>query len=547
MAKNSEITEKNNQAGIENKEFNNIYPRSLQINQNQLIQEIKGFLGVDLIKQEFTESDHTPIFQISKKRIISMTQFMVNLNYQLDGIFGVDKSATIELFYLFSNGEYLPNSEILIFLSIDKKIEMQSINLLIPPAKYYEKNITYRLGLNFLNPIELNGNFQDIMHVPLDFSDDNVKNPPFLHGIFDPVHKENPYHLISRDPKSGIVRSVSLRTGWKYKKTQPKLENSAQITEFLSILQEISPLSNVHLTLGFFLNLEKIKGIDLVNKVSHIRTLLAELERAHSHLVWFANLAALLGLNLFAKRFKKIVGKIEALNEAHFGHPLLFNTISLGTAMDLPADKAQQYLHNFNHISKKISDLLLNFTSLHTTHVLLRDVGMVSAKNAILWGLTGPSLRASNHLIDTRNSNPYLSYHHSAISQNWEIIGSTSGDSFARCLVRKFEIEQSMKIIVGLLKGLSNYLLPVPAPKSLEGAYPPSKTVLTSVEAPHGKMTVIFKTDSKENSEKLHTVRILTPDYRNFCAIPFILKGTEPEDISIILHSLDLDYDLVDL
>ncbi|RLI63079.1 MAG: hypothetical protein DRO88_10760, partial [Promethearchaeia archaeon] len=460
--------------------------RSFQLDQNQLLEELEHILGVDLLKQEFSNYDHIPIFQISTKQINKTTQLMLNLGYQLEGIFGADGNANIELFYMYSQGEFRQNSEIIIYVSIDKKIEHSSIQSLIPPSKYYEMNIFHRLGLNFIPQNHVSDISQSIMHVPLEFESQKIKHAPYLRGIFDQIHQKYHYHLISRNPKSGLIRSVSLQTGWKYKKIQPKLENASKIIDFLSILQEVSPFSNVHLTLGFLLNLEKIKGIDIVNKVSHIRTLLAELERIRSHLIWFANLSALLNLNIFAHRFKNVIGKIEKLNEKYFGHPYLFNTISLGSVKDLPTDEAQNYWKQITEISQKIHSLLHKFTNLNTVYVYLRKIGKISDSNALLWGLTGPSLRASSVLIDTRKSNPYLSYLQGSVAQSWEIVGSSQGDSFARCMVRRYEIEQSLKIILGLLKGLSNYMLQVPPTQSLEGLFPPNQTVISSIEAPQG-------------------------------------------------------------
>lgn len=238
---------------------------------------------------------------------------------------------------------------------------------------------------------------------------------------------------------------------------------------------------------------------------------------------------------------------MEQLNNQFFGHPLLHNSISFGSVSDLSAQAARDFLNKFNKISKKIKDLLNKFIKLHTLHVNLREIGIISSKEAILWGLTGPSLRASNHLVDTRNSNPYLSYLSGNISQKWAVVGSTKGDCFARCLVRSKEVIESINIILEYLKGLSNYVLPAPPSKQITKNFTPNQTALSSVEAPHGKLSIFFQTDRKSESELIYTIRIITPDFRNFSALNHILLEEDPEYVKIILHSLDLDFSLIDL
>ena len=89
---------------------------------------------------------------------------MLNLGYQLEGIFGADGNANIELFYMYSQGEFRQNSEIIIYVSIDKKIEHSSIQSLIPPSKYYEMNIFHRLGLNFIPQTQTQRHSDSLTH-----------------------------------------------------------------------------------------------------------------------------------------------------------------------------------------------------------------------------------------------------------------------------------------------------------------------------------------------------------------------------------------------
>ncbi|MCF2141976.1 MAG: NADH-quinone oxidoreductase subunit C [Candidatus Lokiarchaeota archaeon] len=521
--------------------------RSFQMDKEKIFQELDHLLETDLIKREYSILDKIPIIQFDKKKTPIIAEFMRTIGYTLEGIVGSDEDDSIILYYIFSQSEFIKNSEIILQTSINKKMEQTSIKKIFPTSEIYEKNVFNRLGLRFIHRDNISDKIKTIIHVPYQILEKNDNKAPYSQGIFSDIHQAHYYIHLSTNPMTGMIRSVKLLTGWNYKQIQPKLENEKSIDQITVLLEELSPNNAIHLSLAFMMNLEKLKNITLVKKVQHIRTLLAEIERVHSHLIWFANLAYLLDLQLFSHRFIKTIKKMEQLNNQFFGHPLLHNSISFGSVSDLSAQAARDFLNKFNKISKKIKDLLNKFIKLHTLHVNLREIGIISSKEAILWGLTGPSLRASNHLVDTRNSNPYLSYLSGNISQKWAVVGSTKGDCFARCLVRSKEVIESINIILEYLKGLSNYVLPAPPSKQITKNFTPNQTALSSVEAPHGKLSIFFQTDRKSESELIYTIRIITPDFRNFSALNHILLEEDPEYVKIILHSLDLDFSLIDL
>ncbi|TFH28723.1 MAG: hypothetical protein E4G98_04975, partial [Promethearchaeota archaeon] len=499
--------------------------RTTQLDKTNILEEIEAILGSDFIKSITVPAENIPIIRYNRQKTQSLLMGVKEYGYRLDGIFASDLIQEIEINYILSNPEYIAFSDIILQVQIEKNLEQPSISNIFPNAQLLEENITHRMGVEFHrfdNSAEEEG--LKICY-PVILGRNKLNKEVTKIGILDDVHEKNGCISICTNRRNDKIDKIELTTGWYYSRTQPKLESLGNVLDASILFQNQYKNEAFSLNLAYILNLEKSLGITITNKVNHIRTLLAELDRIRSHLIWFETLAILLKHTPFARKIQNFVKKIERENQSAFNHSSLFDTILLGSVADISQTKAKNYFDFMEKVSVSISRTLGTFSRLNNIKENLTGIGNISKQKAYEAGLSGPALRASGNFVDTRKSQTYLSYLSGNIAQKWSLSGGINGDCYTRTMVRLSEIFESMKIASELLKGLSNYVLPTAKPVSIKDNQEFEHFTYTKVESPQGELGVIFKTEKEKKSKTLHTIRILTPDLRNFTSLSSILIG----------------------
>ncbi|MHA1519862.1 MAG: NADH-quinone oxidoreductase subunit C [Promethearchaeota archaeon] len=521
--------------------------RTTQLDKNNILEEIEAILGSDFIKLTTNTSQNIPIVRYNRKKTQNLLDGVKKYGYRLDGIIGIDLNKDIEINYILSNPEYIANSEIILQVHIEKKLEQPSISDIFPNSKLLENNITNRLGLVFSTHDIATELLVQKLCQPIKLTSKilNKKFPKI--GIFDSIHEKNTSISFCTNRINDKIDKVELTTGWYYSRTQPKLESLENVLDASNLFQNQYKNEAFSLNLAYILNLEKSLGITITNKVNNIRTLLSELDRIRSHLIWFVNLALILNRTTFANKIQGFIKKIERKNKSTFNHPILFDTILLGSVADISQSKAKNYFDFLEKISVLISKTLKKFMGSSRIRNNLTGIGKIPKQRAYEIGLSGPSLRASGNFVDARKSNPYLSYNLGPILQKWSLIGGINGDCYSRTTIRKYEIIESMSIASEMLKGLSNYVLPTSKPISYDEDHEFDPFTFTKIESPQGSLSITFLTGNERKSKIIHSIRILTPDLRNFAALSSILIGEEIQNVSLILHTLDIRFPMLDL
>ncbi|MBC7344717.1 MAG: NADH-quinone oxidoreductase subunit D, partial [Clostridia bacterium] len=183
-----------------------------------------------------------------------------------------------------------------------------------------------------------------------------------------------------------------------------------------------------------------------------------------------------------------------------------------------------------------------------------RDVGIVSAEDAIAYGLTGPNLRASGVAWDIRKAYPYEVYDR----LQFDVPVGTKGDVFDRYMVRIQEMRESVKIISQALDQIPDgpILLDLPGitlpPKEefpqnfpavvrhfhtlIQGFSPPVKEIYSAVENPKGELGFYIVSDGTGCPYRL---KIRAPAFVSLQIFPKILKGVLLPDLVAIVASFD--------
>jgi len=275
------------------------------------------------------------------------------------------------------------------------------------------------------------------------------------------------------------VRKASPEIGYLHTGIEKSAENLfwSQASTVIERMDYLSPLTNA---LCYYLAVEKLLGIDatIPPRAQAVRVLLAELSRIASHCVWLGtggiDLGALTGFFYCFDLRERILDLFEASGGARM-HP---NYIRVGgLAQDLP----HGFLAKLDGVIAMYEPRMRDVRRLLQKNPILQDrmidVGIISADEAVNWGLTGPCLRAAGIAYDVRRAFPYSGYE----NYTFDVITRTESDAYARFLVRLDEMDEAMRIIRQVRKVLDEPG-PVQSPDT-KFSPPPKETIALSMEA----------------------------------------------------------------
>ena len=236
----------------------------------------------------------------------------------------------------------------------------------------------------------------------------------------------------------------------------------------------LSPMSN---NLGYIMAIEKLLDVEITPRAEVIRVILCELARIASHLVWLGTHALdLAAMTVFLYCFREREYILD-LFEMVAGQRMMVSYFRPGGLWrDVPDEFVPAVRHFLDFFPSKIADYE---ALLKNNPIFLRrtkDIGYVSAEDAVAWGLTGPSLRASGVDLDYRRALPYLGYE----KYDFDVPLSQEGDVYARYRCRVQEFWESMRIIEQALELLPDGPVNIDNPKIVP---PPRSELGRSMEA----------------------------------------------------------------
>ncbi|MDE3019521.1 MAG: NADH dehydrogenase (quinone) subunit D, partial [Nitrospirota bacterium] len=222
---------------------------------------------------------------------------------------------------------------------------------------------------------------------------------------------------------------------------------------------------------------EKLLGLTIPERAEYIRTIVAEMQRIIGHLFWLGTQALDIGaMTVFFWTFREREVLLD-LFEKLCGARLTLNYFRIGGVdSDFTPDLVERlraFLKDFPaHIEEYETLLQTNRIWVART----KDVAVISAEDAINFGLTGPVLRASGVAYDVRKLEPYGAYG----KVDWEVPIGKNGDTYDRYWVRMEELRQSSRIIAQCLDQLPEGPIVADAPKIIP---PPKAHVMRDMES----------------------------------------------------------------
>ena len=504
-----------------------------------LFKKIEEFLDLEFIKR--SKIGELPVFKINYAKNHAIAELLHDNGFSLATIWASELNDQFQLNYLYQFYPFLTNSSLIFQMGFDKSVDYISISDLYPNAFDHEKNIERRLGIAFKYPKTPE---DEKLCIPISFTVKSMRENPYQIGIYNPIHTKRSY--VDVYVEDTTITKVDLRDGWLYKKIQPQLEQNP-IFDNSGLFDQISNHSNVHLNLAYIQNIEQIFNIKPSNKVIYLRTLIAESERVRSHLIWLINFADLLSHRKIAHALNQLLYKLNSLYEKYFLSANLQNTIRYNSSIDLTMNSAREIFYFWKKYENLLFDTGYGLVYDNFTEEKCSKIGILAKEQAIGLGFTGPALRGSGWSIDQRTTEPYLNYTTGELSQVWNVIAFTKGDVHARAQVRLWEIRESIEIIKNLSFSLSTYDRQLPLEPQPDLVLKPGIESINTVEAPSGALSLYNQSAPIEKSTNFYTTRILSPDFRNFYGLKHLLLNEDINNVPLVIHSLDLNFHMIDL
>jgi NADH-quinone oxidoreductase subunit D len=372
---------------------------------------------------------------------------------------------------------------------------------------------------------------------------------PSTHGVLRIVLELDGETIVRADPDVGYL----------HRGDEKIAENMTynQFVPYTDRLDYLAPLAN---NVAYVMAVEKLMGLTIPPRGQYIRVICCELARISSHLLGLGAFAMDVGaltvfLHTFTER-EKVYNLAEHLTGARF--TTSYTRVG-GQTRDLPPGWLDGVTRFADEVSAAIEEAEKLLTRNRIWMDRTRDIGIISAEDAIDYGLTGPNLRASGVDYDVRRDHPYLVYD----QLEFEVPLGSVGDCYDRYLVRMEEMRQSVRILRQCVKripgGADNIhrepinvddgkvFLP---PKELtrmeelihhfilvtQGVNAPPGEVYFGAENPKGELG--FYINSRGGGVP-HRLKIRAPSFVNLSILSHLLPGHMISDVTAILGSFD--------
>ncbi len=300
-----------------------------------------------------------------------------------------------------------------------------------------------------------------------------------------------------------------------------------QCLPYTDRLDYVSAMNN---NLGYCSAVEKLAQIEVPKRAQYIRVIMAELNRIASHMIFIGSLAVDLGATtgmIYPFRDRERI--LDIFNEL-CGARMTYSYIRIG---GVKSDLAVKVISMIDDFLAKLTDMIDEYNDLLTGNEIfqyrLKNTSILTAKQAMELGITGPMLRASGVSYDLRKDNTYCSYE----DFDFSIPLGEKGDNWDRYIVRLKEMSESAKIIKQALAGLPTGEFMAKVPKVLK---PPKGEVYDVTEGPRGEVGYHIVSDG---SAKPYRVHIRRPSFINLQALDIMCRGYLVGDVVAAMSTID--------
>lgn len=325
------------------------------------------------------------------------------------------------------------------------------------------------------------------------------------------------------------IKKIDVYMGYIHRGVE-KLCESLQYPQTLHFMDRLDYFSGQIYHHGLSMLYEKAAGIEISRRAQVIRVMMDELSRIASHCLFIGTYCMDLGATTMLFYTLRVREQILDIFEKTCGARMTFNYACIGGVMQ---DLAPDFVQDVHALLDVLPANIKEYNKIFTGNVIARNrmenVGVLSREDAISYGVTGPSGRASGWACDMRKLRPYSIYS----ELEFDEIVREEGDSMARFKVRMSEMEQSARILAQLVDNIPEGEYCVKVPKVLKI---PAGQWFQTVEGCRGTFGVYLESDGTTKPSRL---KIAPPCLPLATVVDHITAGSKIADLITIGGSLD--------
>ncbi len=346
-------------------------------------------------------------------------------------------------------------------------------------------------------------------------------------GPWHPLQEEPEFFTLTVDGET--VVDIDVRIGYNHRGIE-KLSERKSFDQATFVIERICGICSTSHPFAYTRAVEDIIPVEVPERAKYIRTIVAEGERIHSHLLWFGLAGHFLGYNTVYhwvwKLREEILDVLEILT-GNRNHYAMFKPG--GVRRDINADDIPLVQKKIDSIVPTLNRLKKAVLDDPVLHARLKGIGILTREEAIDYCALGPTSRASGVAKDVRKNAPYGAYDRVA----WDMIVTENGDVFDKVVVRILELYESIKIMKTCLAELP------PGEIDLNIKDIPPGEGIGAHEAPRGETFHYVRSDGT-NRPARHKVR--APTFMNLPTCKATVVGETISDATIILAAIDPCY-----
>ncbi|MCM8801348.1 MAG: nickel-dependent hydrogenase large subunit [Candidatus Omnitrophica bacterium] len=353
------------------------------------------------------------------------------------------------------------------------------------------------------------------------------------HKVIIPI---GPYHPLQEEPEffrlyveGERVVDIDIVIGYNHRGIE-ELSEHKHFDQVAFLVERICGICSTSHPFAYVNAMEDLAKIEVPERALYIRTIIAEMERIHSHLLWLGLAGHFIGYNtvwMWAWRYREpILDCFEMIcgNRNHYAMMKIG-----GVRRDIEEQHISFLKKTLDEIAKAVDMFKGAIMDDPVIKARLKGIGVLTKKQAIEWSVVGPTARASGVNIDVRRDDPYGAYDR----VSWNVIVEKDGDIFAKTKVRILELYESISIIRQCLDKLPKGEIEAVVKEI------PSGEGIGRVEAPRGECFHYVRSDGT-NRPIRHKVR--APSYMNVASNKVSAVGGTISDAAITLAAVDPCY-----
>jgi Ni,Fe-hydrogenase III large subunit/Ni,Fe-hydrogenase III component G len=372
-------------------------------------------------------------------------------------------------------------------------------------------------------------------HVPEDFDEDReflFDDPPegCMVVPFGPFHPtlDEPSHF-RLYVEGEMVRGCEYRGFMVHRGIEKLSETVMSYNDINFMAERICGICGCVHSSAYSQAVEAAAAIKVPQRAKYIRTIMLEIERLHSHLLWTGLACHILGFDTMFMQSFRMREPIMYIAEKITGNRKTYGLNMIGgVRWDIPIEMHAEIRGVLDKLEAEWKPVVESVSKDRNIQKRTRGVGVADKLAVKNMGLLGPVARAAGVDIDCRRDHPYAAYD----KVEFDVITEQGADVWSRLIVRAREVFESIKIIRQCLEKMETG----PLMADITDELPVGRLGLSSVEAPRGESHHFLITGENNRPRRW---RVRAPTYQNLQGIPMMIKDQQIADMTISLGSID--------